>query len=245
MAKKPTMLSGTCELCGEQFAKAAVSRHLAKCLAQRETDATSGGKGKLREILLFKVEGRYLPQYWLYLETAADSQFAVVDSFLRYIWLECCGHCSAFRLTEPKPAGASRGNKMFAALVAQFDDIDEMMRREEAIMGTKIGSRVKVGDTFDYEYDFGSTTELRLKLVSKRDGRMKPGDVTLLARNLPPDIRCQCGQPAKWICGECSWEPSGWLCRKCGKSHGCGDEMFLPVVNSPRVGVCGYCGPEE
>jgi hypothetical protein len=112
-------------------------------------------------------------------------------------------------------------------------------------MESPLASRVKVGDTFHYEYDFGSTTELTLKVVAKRDGVMKRNAIRLLARNQPPDIRCQCGKPAVWVCGECSWEPSGWLCKACGKKHECGDEMFLPVVNSPRVGVCGYTGPDD
>lgn len=243
--KRPTS-KGTCSLCGEQAAKNAMTKHLANCVALHEADTAASDKDKQREILHFIVEGRYLPEYWLHVETAADSPFAVLDSFLRDLWLECCGHCSTFRLPQPKPAAAARGNKMFAALVdTSFEDVDTMMRKERAVMGSKLGSRVKVGDTFHYEYDFGSTTELKLKLVDKRDGKMKPGDVTLLARNLPLDIRCRCGQPAVWICGQCSWEPSGWLCEACGKKHECGDEMFLPVVNSPRVGVCGYCGPEE
>jgi hypothetical protein len=33
-----------------------------------------------------------------------------------------------------------------------------------------------------------------------------------------------------------------FYCDKCLTKHECGDEMSLPVVNSPRMGVCGYCG---
>ena len=25
---------------------------------------------------------------------------------------------------------------------------------------------------------------------------------------------------------------------------GCTEDFILPVVNSPRMGVCGYCGPD-
>jgi len=31
--------------------------------------------------------------------------------------------------------------------------------------------------------------------------------------------------------------------KKCARSHECDHEMFLPVVNSPRAGVCAYSGP--
>jgi hypothetical protein len=232
-------------LCGEQFAKNVITRHLAKCIAGHENQTPGRGKGKLREILHLTVESRHLPEYWLHVETPANSHFAALDAYLRYIWLECCGHMSAFRLPQPKPVAVPRGNELFKSLLAVHDDIDEMMRKEQAVMGSKLGSRVKVGDTFDYDYDFGSTTELKLKVVGKRDGTTKPGDVRLLARNLPPDIRCRCGQPAVWVCSQCLWDANGWLCESCSKQHECGDDMFLPVVNSPRVGVCGYCGPDD
>jgi hypothetical protein len=243
MAKKRVSSRGDCKLCGQQFAKSAITRHLANCLAEHETFAAVGGKGTSREIFHFRIEGG--PAYWLHLETAADSRFAALDGYLRAIWLECCGHCSAFRLPQPKPAVAARGKGSWAALLGGFDDIDTMMRDDEAVMNAKLASRVKEGDTFHYEYDFGSTTELKLTVVGKREGMMKPDEVLLLARNLPPDIRCQCGKPAVWICSECAWDGNGWLCKACGKKHGCGDEMFLPVVNSPRVGVCAYSGPAD
>ena len=37
-------------------------------------------------------------------------------------------------------------------------------------------------------------------------------------------------------------EGGRWLCEDCAKTHECGEEMLLPVCNSPRLGVCGYCG---
>lgn len=175
---------------------------------------------------------------------AAESEFATLDGFLRAIWLECCGHCSAFRFPEPATARAAKKDLSLLAMFAEFD-MDAMIQEEQEIMDSALGTRVKVGDVFDYEYDFGSTTELRLKVLSQREAVMKRNEVRLLARNLPPEILCECGQPAEWVCTNCSWELEGWLCKKCSKRHPCGDEMFLPVVNSPRVGVCGYCGPED
>jgi len=32
------------------------------------------------------------------------------------------------------------------------------------------------------------------------------------------------------------------VCEGCAGEHECGEEMLLPVVNSPRVGMCGYEG---
>lgn len=42
----------------------------------------------------------------------------------------------------------------------------------------------------------------------------------------------------------CLYEENGLLCERCAEKHHCGDEMWLPVVNSPRTGMCGYTGPE-
>jgi len=44
------------------------------------------------------VEGSYLPYYWMHLELPANATLEDLDSFLRDIWLECCGHLSAFRI---------------------------------------------------------------------------------------------------------------------------------------------------
>jgi hypothetical protein len=38
-------------------------------------------------------------------------------------------------------------------------------------------------------------------------------------------------------------EGAAFLCNACVAQHGCGEEMLRPVVNSPRMGVCGYDGP--
>ena len=96
---------------------------------------------------------------------------------------------------------------------------------------------------FTHEYDFGTTTMLGLKCLSERIGN-KLKKTEILARNNMPDFKCICGKPAKEICTECLWEKGhkAMLCKDCTKSHECGDEMFLPVVNSPRMGMCGYTG---
>jgi hypothetical protein len=69
---------------------------------------------------------------------------------------------------------------------------------------------------------------MRVKMATR--GAMSPGSNCGKKRNLePPLISCEvCGKPATEVCaGE----------------HECGEEMLLPVVNSPRVGMCGYTGP--
>jgi ribosomal protein L37AE/L43A len=110
-------------------------------------------------------------------------------------------------------------------------------------MNFKMGSVLCVGTAFIHEYDFGTTTTLALKVLSEREGLPLQEPVQTLARNEPPNITCDvCGKPATQVCAQCIWIGEGWLCDKCAKSHKCGEDMLLPVANSPRVGMCGYTG---
>ncbi len=102
------------------------------------------------------------------------------------------------------------------------------------------------GVVLQYAYDFGSTTELVVKSMDIYRGALLGGReaIRVLARNVQPIVPCdECSQkPAVQICTECQWSEGGWLCEVCAQTHECGEEMFLPVVNSPRTGVCGYAG---
>lgn len=96
---------------------------------------------------------------------------------------------------------------------------------------------------FTYEYDMGTTTELRLKVVAEREGVPPPDDVRVLARNYAPFIPCAvCGERATWTEVWENYEP---LCEKHARERDEWLERFLPVVNSPRVGECGYEGPHN
>jgi len=97
---------------------------------------------------------------------------------------------------------------------------------------------LRIKDTFEYQYDFGSTTYLEGQLYSIRDGVLQD-KIRILARNNPPVFQCQnCKAIATAVCVQC-YET---YCQDCLVEHECGEEMALPVVNSPRMGVCGYAG---
>jgi hypothetical protein len=147
-----------------------------------------------------------------------------LDRFLRQTWLECCGHMSAFEIEGTRYASSP-------------------MERERS-MRAPLQQLLEVGSKFFYEYDYGSTTELVLEVVALREQGTPKSSVQLLARNEAPHVIChRCGdQPATLICSQCAWGAEGWLCEACSVAHPCGDEMCLPVANSPRVGVCAYTG---
>jgi hypothetical protein len=232
MAKLQT--TGTCLLCQGTFGKAAMSRHLAKCLATHDQADPAMSKRAPKQVQLFHlvVQGTHNPQYWLHLEVPATATLYDLDDFLRNIWLECCDHLSQFNFKKAKYSGAA------------FDDFGGGFEEEDENMDIKLGKILTPKLTFDYEYDFGSTTKLGLKVVSDRVGKApKEKPIRLLARNEAPATPCgTCGSPASFVNSNCSWEPDSWVCNQCLKKQDEDEEMFLPVVNSPRVGVCAYGG---
>lgn len=211
-------MQGRCFVCGKMLSKAGMANHLKNHL-EGERDGET-------ELFHIGVDGLYNPEYWLHIEIPANAGLRDLDQFLRDVWLECCGHLSAFRVEGvtyySEPSAGERG------------------------MNVQLAEIMSVGSEFYHIYDFGSSTELGLRVVSKRKGKIGREKVRVLARNNPPDVRCKCGKKARWVCTLCLEEDSNaWLCDDCSKEHKCGEEMFLPVVNSPRVGVCGYEGGEQ
>ncbi len=121
------------------------------------------------------------------------------------------------------------------------DLIDQL---EDRSMDVVLERVIKDRKKFLYEYDFGSTTYIDLKLVGEREGLIanKKKPVEILARNIAPAFSCTvCGKPAKLVVGGYYALEESVYCNKCAKKSG-EDEMMLPIVNSPRMGVCGYEG---
>jgi len=221
------MSKGKCNLCGQTFSKAAITRHLKSCKQTKGISKTSSPGRSPRKTKTFHlvVEGRYLPDYWIHLEVPANAKFGALDDFLKRTWLECCGHMSAFTI---------EGKMYSVAPMAEFNDEDMNVRLDEVL---------NPGMKFYHEYDFGTTTHLMLKVISEQEAEIKGRSIRVLARNEPPSIPCMsCGKMAAQVCTECLWSGEGWLCEKCAAEHDCDEDMLLPVVNSPRVGMCGYTG---
>lgn len=216
---------GQCSFCNGEFAKSSMTRHLNSC---KERQSTEPAKGRAYRVFHIIVEGRYQPEYWIHIEARANTTLDELDDFLRETWLECCGHLSAFAI----------GRGLYMSYADDLDDLDQDM------YGVKLGAVLKAPMTIFHKYDFGTTTDLSLRVVAEREVKSRKPDVQMLARNLAPDIRCdECGAVAELVCPVCVWseEPS-WYCGACADDHDCGIDMLLPVVNSPRTGMCGYTG---
>jgi len=197
--------NGNCFICGAELGKTAMKNHIIK---------THSEKGDGQSCCLLKIEGAYNKDYWLFVDIPFEKTLDSLDKFLRKIWLECCGHLSAFRGSGQREIGKARKLKDFSA-----------------------------GDYFMHEYDFGSTTEILITIVGEITRPAQKDAVRLLARNVPPQPICAlCTKPAEYICIECMCDyDNPFYCKECGGKHE-HDDMLMPLTNSPRMGTCGYSG---
>ncbi len=334
MAKQSTAkvsMPGICSFCKGEFEKGKMTQHLRYCKQRVASIAAQAEDTMRQKAQLFQliVEGRYNPQYWMHLEVPAGESLETLDSFLRSIWLECCGHLSGFKVgdvfyssepedsyfgefelldegegvEEEEDAGELNdvvdGGGLLAEIPPEFlehipsamvaelkkfwpvDDLVAFLKEkldsiqkggiprtaeeweefrdrhfykellewllemvEDRSLHVPLGKVLKVGQKFSYEYDFGSTTHLNLRVLSEREGIVQDEEepIEILARNIAPVIPCKvCGEPAtKVASGYYNVEENGY-CNRCARKTK-NYEMMLPVVNSPRVGVCGYTG---
>jgi len=208
-----TKSKGTCTLCKYTLDKSAMTKHLQSCMEKSQTEKKSE-KGQSPSFFFHVlVEGHGLPEYWMHPKVLSSASLKVLDHFLRKTWLECCGHMSSFNIG-----------------------------RNEISMSRKLQDVLRPGMKFIHQYDFGSTTELLLTVISELEVDIGKKKVEILARNDPREVKCShCDKVASHICVECDYDAC-WLCDDCAEDHKCGEDMLLPVVNSPRTGVCGYTG---
>jgi len=242
---KRRMSRGTCYLCGQEFSKNTIARHLDKCWAAM-TAQEKHEKQALQptRFLRLIVEDRELPDYWLQLDVRADATLEDLDDFLRRTWLECCGHLSAFTIGEARyrwePPGGFEDDDFFDGLDEAFG-----MPREHRL-DRKLDDTVSPGVTFFHEYDFGSTTDLKLRVLSEHEEPTRRKNIRLLARNEPPVIACEeCGKDADWVGAYDESYEVKTICDTCLATKGDGATRVLSLVNSPRTGVCAYEGPQE
>jgi hypothetical protein len=199
--------------------------------AQTEADRSKRHRQTLYHL---QVQDAWGASYFLHLEIRGNATLKDLDEYLRAIWLECCGHLSAFEI-----AGVSYENTS-----------DPWGESEGPLMGAaKVSSVFRTGLEIAYEYDFGTTSELTIKVMAQREGKpLTEHPIFLMARNNFEQPPCMiCGKPATWLCSECMYDREddrGELCDEHADGHE-HEDMMLALVNSPRTGMCGYSGPAE
>jgi hypothetical protein len=138
---------------------------------------------------------------------------------------------------------------------------------EEGGMDAELGDVLAVGEKFSYTYDFGSSSTLSLRVIAEREGTLPSNldeageeedeefegseedevDIVVMARNEPPALVCHlCGQPASYVPSGSEYDALAEivLCETHANATEYPDEL-LPLVNSPRTGICGYTGEED
>jgi hypothetical protein len=220
------MSKAKCQYCKEDFTTISIAKHLNSCSKHLEA-IKKAESGKLESENLYYVRAyeRYIKDFWLELEIKGSAKMKDLDHYLRAIWLECCGHLSEFSA--------------------------------DGWGSPKIAMTKKVSEVFDkyaeitHIYDFGSESQTAIKFISKRQGKpLSKHSIELMARNLTPEVVCRdCEEIANWLCVQCLYdtEDGGLVCQKHYKKHKSHDEYgdILELVNSPRLGTCGYDGPAE
>jgi hypothetical protein len=216
---------GACLYCGREMTRAGMARHLSTCSKRKEViDAADQRPGPKGSLIHLQVQDALSGDYWLHLEMDGSATLKQLDGYLRAIWLECCGHLSQFSV------GGWGGRKI--------------------AMSRKAAEVFRPGVELTHIYDFGTESVTLLSALAAREGKStvaKP--IALMARNQEPIYPCQeCAAPSATLCMECIYEHEqpGTLCEVHAESHpheGYGEPMLL--VNSPRIGMCGYEGPAE
>ena len=183
-------------------------------------------------IFLLKIFSPDQPEYWLFVELSDNCLLYDLDSFLRDIWLECCGHLSSFRIN----------NQSYESQIDEFT-------RNSKTMRIKLNRILQTGMPFEYIYDYGSSTELTIKVISFLPSIINKKEKLIKIASRNNEIRSKCikceKEKASEICAVCLYEAGrihSSFCKKCIKQHKCGEQMALPITNSPRSGKCGYTG---
>jgi len=207
-----------CLICGSEYSEKGMTRHVKSCLKKELMKRPASQAAPVHHL---HITGSFNWDYFLHLLVTGDTTLGNLDRYLRDIWLECCGHLSGFF---------------------------ERSRPDELDMRTPIQDAFVPNPILMYQYDFGSTTELTVRSLNQFPG--SPGlvnKINLISRNAPLAYPCdECGKyPVVVICDECQWDGGGWLCKRCAEKHDCENGMLMPLVNSPRAGVCAYTGNDN
>lgn len=216
---------GQCLFCGYETTKGSMVKHFADC-PQRTAHITAAEQSNRKPETLYhlRMYDAYRSDFWLDVEVRGSATLEDIDAYLRAIWLECCGHLSKFSL------GRWQG-----AEIAKSRRVDAVFQRDVELT---------------HIYDFGTSSETRIKAMGNRTGiPLSTRPIVLMARNVMPETTCiECGQPATHLCMECIIEgdEEGTLCDQHTATHSHEDyDEPIELVNSPRLGMCGYTGPAK
>jgi len=231
------VLKGKCYFCGKEVTSGGGANHIKNCkkrLEVIEENKKIDGKHVDKFILLLK--DKYKKDFWMYISVEKSAKLKDLDNFIRDVWVECCGHLSCFNIKN-KVYGEGKTN-------------DDIWNSYDGNMNKKLKDLVQIKSVFEYEYDFGSTTYITIKVIDEFVDIKTKNIIEILARNNEPIVQCdECGKKAKYDFEDAYEGVTKYLCDECIKNYDEDDENYieeLEYVNSPRFGVCDYdCEKED
>ena len=209
--------NGICMVCGKELPVQDMQAHIAECI---ESIAVPDGE----ENMLLRIVGRDDPEYWMYIALKKDAQLAQLDKFLRDVWVDCCDHLSVFTAGGKEyyssHAREMEGHSMKLRLFEKNPDCTQLL----------------------YEYDFGTPTRLQIDVIGSFKAEKRHKKAIQLARNIQPQYSCiVCGAKAAYVSSRMDESiADSAYCEACGFDNEEIKSTLLPIVNSPRSGMCGY-----
>lgn len=223
---------GTCRVCKRSVAASRMGVHLKAHLpdgrdASYDPYLPGGNRGSH---YIIRVDDR--GPFWMFLQVPGTRTLKDVDDFLRDGWLEGGFHLSVFTIGGIK-----------------YDSEPESAEHGEISMRYVLRDVLEENAVFPYEYDFGTTTRLRLTVTAARVPPLIPreGTVVLAIHDEVGFVCDMCGGEATRVCAYCTMLSDGsLLCDDCIRDHECyrsNPDAVLGVVQSPRVGMCSFESP--
>lgn len=174
-------MQGRCYYCNKELTERTIKRHAKSCSVMKKSIEEKMNQAKeVREQFIISMKDKYNPSlYCIYVSIDAKLQLQHLDKFIRNIWVECCGHLSAFHIDEE----------------IYHDNSDEQYE-----MNFYLKDVLNINKKFEYEYDFGSTTYLTLEVVDIIQVPSEFSQVEVIARNNPEEGKLN-NSPRDGVCG--------------------------------------------
>ena len=133
--------SGICTYCLAPIAKPSRSilDHITGCPEQKVIDENL----EYSDHLIMMIEGED-PNYWMIIKTLPNNTLTRLDTFLRNIWVECCGHMSEF----------SYGTTSSGVLSERVRNSEIYLREMKNFSIHMIFERLRISDVNSLESDF-------------------------------------------------------------------------------------------
>ncbi|MPQ44024.1 DUF7309 domain-containing protein [Clostridium tarantellae] len=235
-------MDGKCYFCEKDLKSRSALKHIKSCITRvSNVEDMKNDSSKLIKKYLIQITPTYMKsEYWMYITIDENLKLKDLDQFLRKIWLECCGHLSSFKIYDEK----------YDSDVNDEDEENEdcdffsWTFKDAKSLNYKLKDVINIDDIVTYSYDWGSTTELKLKIIDKFTTGNKEKKIEIIARNSEHTENC-------YICSKTStyydYEKNRYLCKSCVNNLKLSEESIEEVsyLNSPRDGVCGYVGERE